>query len=110
MTYAKQNCRPTLQEGDYDRILRLYAALRQEAALTHGMPVAVGGVRHGLRPHRPGILVGHDYTITFASYCQKPFLVFLSVHLREIVKSPLFEAHLAGALSLSVLPSSGPPP
>ncbi|GIL82869.1 hypothetical protein Vretimale_8368 [Volvox reticuliferus] len=41
VTYAKQNCRPTLQEADYDRILRLYAALRQEAALTHGMPVAV---------------------------------------------------------------------
>jgi hypothetical protein len=42
VTYAKQNCRPTLQEADYDRILRLYAALRQEGAVTHGMPVAVG--------------------------------------------------------------------
>lgn len=33
--------RPTLQQADYDRILKLYAALRAEAALTHGMPVAV---------------------------------------------------------------------
>ncbi|PNW80981.1 hypothetical protein CHLRE_07g338000v5 [Chlamydomonas reinhardtii] len=41
ITYAKQHCRPQLQQADYDRILRLYAALRQEAALTHGMPVAV---------------------------------------------------------------------
>ncbi|KAG2490802.1 hypothetical protein HYH03_010724 [Edaphochlamys debaryana] len=41
VTYAKQHCRPTLQQADYDRILRLYAALRQEAAITHGMPVAV---------------------------------------------------------------------
>ncbi|GFR50357.1 hypothetical protein Agub_g12567 [Astrephomene gubernaculifera] len=41
VTYAKQHCRPTLQQADYDRILRLYAALRQEAAVTHGMPVAV---------------------------------------------------------------------
>lgn len=46
VTYAKQHCRPTLQEADYDRILRLYAALRQEAALTHGMPVAVGRGPH----------------------------------------------------------------
>lgn len=29
ITYAKQHCRPVLQQADYDRILRLYAALRQ---------------------------------------------------------------------------------
>lgn len=41
ITYAKQNCRPQLQQADYERLMDVYSKLRQEAARTHGMPIAV---------------------------------------------------------------------
>eukprot|EP00798_Chlamydomonas_sp_ICE-L_P026366 gene26366-17459_t len=41
LMYAKQNCKPQLQQADYDRIMEVYTKLRQEAARTHGMPIAV---------------------------------------------------------------------
>jgi DNA replication licensing factor MCM2 len=41
ITYAKQNCRPQLQQADYERLMEFYSKLRQEAARTHGMPIAV---------------------------------------------------------------------
>ena len=41
ITYAKQHCRPQLQQADYDRITKVYTELRAEASRTHGMPVAV---------------------------------------------------------------------
>ncbi|KAG1677625.1 hypothetical protein FOA52_010406 [Chlamydomonas sp. UWO 241] len=41
ITYAKQNCKPMLQQADYDKLMEVYSRLRQEAARTHGMPIAV---------------------------------------------------------------------
>ncbi|KAL4856536.1 DNA replication licensing factor MCM2 [Chlorella vulgaris] len=41
ITYAKQTCHPKLQTGDYDKIARVYAELRRESSVTHGMPIAV---------------------------------------------------------------------
>lgn len=41
ITYAKQNTKPQLQQADYDRLMEVYSKLRQEAARTHGMPIAV---------------------------------------------------------------------
>uniref|UniRef100_A0A7S0WTV5 DNA replication licensing factor MCM2 n=1 Tax=Chlamydomonas leiostraca TaxID=1034604 RepID=A0A7S0WTV5_9CHLO len=41
ITYAKQHCRPQLQQADYDRIQRVYTELRKAAAASHGMPIAV---------------------------------------------------------------------
>mmetsp|Transcript_21527 Transcript_21527/g.59641 ORF Transcript_21527/g.59641 Transcript_21527/m.59641 type:complete len:901 (+) Transcript_21527:61-2763(+) len=41
LTYAKQHCRPQLQQADYDKIQRVYIELRKSAAASHGMPIAV---------------------------------------------------------------------
>ena len=41
ITFAKQTCRPRLQAGDYDKIASVYAELRRESSVTHGMPIAV---------------------------------------------------------------------
>jgi DNA replication licensing factor MCM2 len=41
ITYAKQTCRPKLQAADYDKIAKVYAELRRESSVTHGMPIAV---------------------------------------------------------------------
>eukprot|EP00887_Chlorella_sp_A99_P006785 scaffold2.g6785.t1 len=41
ITYAKQTCRPKLQAADYDKIAQVYAELRRESSVTHGMPIAV---------------------------------------------------------------------
>lgn len=41
ITYAKQTCRPKLQSADYDKIAQVYAELRKESSVTHGMPIAV---------------------------------------------------------------------
>ena len=41
ITFAKQNCRPKLQAGDYDKIATVYAELRRESSVTQGMPIAV---------------------------------------------------------------------
>eukprot|EP00884_Botryococcus_braunii_P021098 jgi/Botrbrau1/7672/Bobra.0159s0114.1 len=39
--YAKQHCHPKLQNADYDKISQVYADLRKESAISHGMPIAV---------------------------------------------------------------------
>lgn len=41
ITFAKQNCRPKLHAGDYDKIAAVYAELRRESSVTQGMPIAV---------------------------------------------------------------------
>lgn len=41
ITYAKQHCKPALQQADYERIADVYSKLRSAGARTHGMPVAV---------------------------------------------------------------------
>lgn len=41
ITFAKQNCHPRLQAGDYDKIAAVYAELRRESSVTQGMPIAV---------------------------------------------------------------------
>ncbi|GAB4814991.1 hypothetical protein N2152v2_002037 [Parachlorella kessleri] len=41
ITYAKQTCRPRLQMADYDKVAQVYAELRRESSVTHGMPIAV---------------------------------------------------------------------
>ena len=41
ITFAKQTCKPRLQSGDYDKIASVYAELRRESSVTHGMPIAV---------------------------------------------------------------------
>ncbi len=41
ITYAKQHCRPRLAASDYDKIAAVYAELRRESAVSHGMPIAV---------------------------------------------------------------------
>jgi DNA replication licensing factor MCM2 len=41
ITFAKQTCKPRLQSGDYDKIAAVYAELRRESSVTHGMPIAV---------------------------------------------------------------------
>ncbi|KAL4424005.1 hypothetical protein ABPG75_001306 [Micractinium tetrahymenae] len=41
ITYAKQTCRPKLQMADYDKVAQVYAELRRESSVTHGMPIAV---------------------------------------------------------------------
>ncbi|KAK9806187.1 hypothetical protein WJX72_004703 [[Myrmecia] bisecta] len=41
ITYAKQFCRPKLQNADYDKIATVYSELRRESAISHGMPIAV---------------------------------------------------------------------
>ncbi|GAX74193.1 hypothetical protein CEUSTIGMA_g1642.t1 [Chlamydomonas eustigma] len=41
VTYAKQNCKPQLQQADYEKLMEVYSKLRQEASRTHGMPIAV---------------------------------------------------------------------
>eukprot|EP00195_Chlamydomonas_chlamydogama_P012778 CAMPEP_0202892114 /NCGR_PEP_ID=MMETSP1392-20130828/1935_1 /ASSEMBLY_ACC=CAM_ASM_000868 /TAXON_ID=225041 /ORGANISM="Chlamydomonas chlamydogama, Strain SAG 11-48b" /LENGTH=845 /DNA_ID=CAMNT_0049575995 /DNA_START=38 /DNA_END=2572 /DNA_ORIENTATION=+ len=41
ITYSKQNCKPQLQQADYDRLMEVYSRLRAEASRTHGMPIAV---------------------------------------------------------------------
>eukprot|EP00891_Asterochloris_glomerata_P007038 jgi/Astpho2/7038/fgenesh1_pm.00107_%23_26_t len=41
ITYAKANCRPKLQNADYEKITQVYADLRRESAISHGMPIAV---------------------------------------------------------------------
>lgn len=41
ITYAKQNCYPKLQTGDYEKIAAVYAELRRESTVTQGMPIAV---------------------------------------------------------------------
>lgn len=40
-TYAKQTCRPKLQNADYEKIAAVYTDLRKESAMSHGMPIAV---------------------------------------------------------------------
>lgn len=39
--YSKANCRPTMQQADYERVASVYAKLREEAGRTRGMPMAV---------------------------------------------------------------------
>ncbi|CAK0754965.1 hypothetical protein CVIRNUC_002337 [Coccomyxa viridis] len=41
IAYAKQSCRPKLQNADYDKIAQVYAELRRESAVSQGMPIAV---------------------------------------------------------------------
>ncbi|KAK9825592.1 hypothetical protein WJX74_008760 [Apatococcus lobatus] len=41
ITYAKDNCRPRLSSADFDKLATVYTRLRQESALSHGMPIAV---------------------------------------------------------------------
>mmetsp|Transcript_15174 Transcript_15174/g.45748 ORF Transcript_15174/g.45748 Transcript_15174/m.45748 type:complete len:886 (-) Transcript_15174:420-3077(-) len=41
VTYAKQTCRPKLQNADYQKIAAVYTDLRKESAISHGMPIAV---------------------------------------------------------------------
>ena len=41
ITFAKQTCRPRLQSGDFEKIASVYADLRQESSVMHGMPIAV---------------------------------------------------------------------
>lgn len=41
ITFAKQTVRPKLQSGDLQKITAVYADLRQESGVTHGMPIAV---------------------------------------------------------------------
>lgn len=41
ITFAKQTCQPKLQAADYDKVAQVYAELRRESSVTHGMPIAV---------------------------------------------------------------------
>ncbi|KAL0055666.1 hypothetical protein WJX82_002980 [Trebouxia sp. C0006] len=41
ITFAKQNCHPKLANADYEKISQVYAELRRESAISHGMPIAV---------------------------------------------------------------------
>jgi DNA replicative helicase MCM subunit Mcm2 (Cdc46/Mcm family) len=41
ITYAKQTCKPRMQSADYEKIAAVYAELRKESAISHGMPIAV---------------------------------------------------------------------
>uniref|UniRef100_A0A061RCL3 DNA replication licensing factor MCM2 n=1 Tax=Tetraselmis sp. GSL018 TaxID=582737 RepID=A0A061RCL3_9CHLO len=41
VAYAKECCHPKLQHGDYDKITKVYAALRRESEYSQGMPIAV---------------------------------------------------------------------
>lgn len=44
LMYAKAHCRPAMQRADYERVASVYAKLREEAARTRGMPMAVRGI------------------------------------------------------------------
>jgi len=41
ITYAKENCHPKLQYGEYEKIAQVYAELRRESEFSQGMPIAV---------------------------------------------------------------------
>lgn len=49
ITFAKQNCRPRLANANVEKISEVYATLRKEAAVSHGMPVAVRHLESMLR-------------------------------------------------------------
>ena len=64
------HCRPTLRQADCDRILKLYAELRAEAALTHGIPVAVRHLESvvrmseaSARMHLRGVVTDADVSV-----------------------------------------------